>query len=331
MFNRRTREPDVRRAIFCKVYINKMNPRFWFSAVFLMTRIGLISAADQGCHNEYSVYGMFLKGHTFKTVKVQFPPECYMICHQDVRCQSYNLIIGKNICELNNRRKEARPEHFLPDSKRFYMKRAFNRVPLGSIQELPAESCAEIKASEGNKVADSKHWIYSDENAGHVIQATCQGVWQKINEDPVCFGSRDDQYGAFEMTKTGNVKDMKLVHRSGSIKCNPNTGASYWSCANVGAYANNTFMTIITTADKKALLPKEEKLLNKGGCNNKKYFYVLEGIKQGSTELVLSSHSSPLRLLKNQELQIWYGQDWADCSEDNNSGTTCVDIFAWYL
>ena len=48
-------------------------------------------------------------------------------------------------------------------------------VPLGSIQELPAESCAEIKSSEGKKVADSKHWINSDENAGQVIQATCQG------------------------------------------------------------------------------------------------------------------------------------------------------------
>ena len=104
-----------------------MNPRFWFSAVFLMTRIGLIRAANQGCHNEYSVYGMFLKGHTFKTVMVQFPPECYIICHQDVRCQSYNVIIGRNICELNNRTKEARPEDFLPDSKRFYMKRASNR------------------------------------------------------------------------------------------------------------------------------------------------------------------------------------------------------------
>ena len=48
-------------------------------------------------------------------------------------------------------------------------------VPLGSIQELPAESCVEIKASEGNKVSDRKHWINSDENAGKVIQATCQG------------------------------------------------------------------------------------------------------------------------------------------------------------
>ncbi|XP_068686298.1 uncharacterized protein [Montipora foliosa] len=323
------------RTIVRKVYINKMNPRFWFSAVFLMTRIGLISAANQVCNNENSVAGTFLKGHTFKTLWVKCPLECVIICDQDIKCQSLNFIFGGNICELNNRTKEARPEDFLPDSTRFYMKRAFNRVPLGSIQELPAESCAEIKASEGYKVGDSKHWLYSDENGGQAIQATCQEVWQKINEDPVCFGARDDQYGAFNMTKTGNVKAMKLVHRSGSIKCNSKDVASYWSCTSLKRYASNTFMTIITNANKKALMPTEKDLkmfnFRKHPCNHKKHFYVLEGIKQGSSELVLSSHSSPLRLFKNQELQIWYGEDWANCSEPGNSGTTCVDVFAWYM
>ena len=160
-------------------------------------------------------------------------------------------------------------------------------------------------------------------------------MWQKINEDPVCFGARDDQYGAFNMTKTGNVKAMKLVHRSGSIKCNSVTSASYWSCTNLKRYASNTFMTIITNANRKALMPTEEDLkmfnFRNHSCNQIKHFYVLEGIKQGSSELVLSSHSSPLRLLKNQELQIWYGQDWANCSEPGNTGTTCVDVFAWYM
>ena len=160
-------------------------------------------------------------------------------------------------------------------------------------------------------------------------------MWQKINEDPVCFGARGDQYGAFHITKTGNVKAMELVHRSGSIKCNRVTSASYWSCTNLNFYANNTFMTIITNANKKALMPTEKDLkmfnFEKHSCKQKKHFYVLEGIKQGSSELVLSSHSSPLRLLKNQELQIWYGQDWANCSERGNNGTTCVDVFAWYM
>ena len=45
-------------------------------------------------------------------------------------------------------------------------------VPLGSIPELPAESCAEIKASEGENALSGNHWFDSIKY-GHVIQAPC--------------------------------------------------------------------------------------------------------------------------------------------------------------
>mgnify|MGYP007094277926 CR=1 FL=1 len=48
-------------------------------------------------------------------------------------------------------------------------------VPLGSIEELPGKSCAEIKASEGKAMTYGIHWIYSDENLDQAIQATCEG------------------------------------------------------------------------------------------------------------------------------------------------------------
>ena len=48
-------------------------------------------------------------------------------------------------------------------------------VPLGSIQELPAETCSEIKASEGNEMVNKEHWIYSEENAAEAILARCEG------------------------------------------------------------------------------------------------------------------------------------------------------------
>ena len=32
-------------------------------------------------------------------------------------------------------------------------------VPLGFISELPADSCEEIKASEGEKVVNDKYWL----------------------------------------------------------------------------------------------------------------------------------------------------------------------------
>ena len=47
-------------------------------------------------------------------------------------------------------------------------------VPLGSINELPAKTCGEIEASEGNQMADGKYWIYSEENS-EVIEAYCKG------------------------------------------------------------------------------------------------------------------------------------------------------------
>ena len=88
-------------------------------------------------------------------------------------------------------------------------------------------------------------------------------------------------------------------------------------------------MTIITNSNRKALLPSQEKL-QLGQCNTKHY-YVLEGVNQESPELILGNLSRPLRLLKDQQLQIWYGQDWVNCSEHNHNGTTCVDIFALYV
>jgi len=53
-------------------------------------------------------------------------------------------------------------------------------VPLGSIQELPAESCSEIKASEGTEMVNGDYWIYSDGNA-QTILARCEGTEVSFN------------------------------------------------------------------------------------------------------------------------------------------------------
>ena len=100
---------------------------FWLSANFLISRVIHIETTNEACRGEYAVSGMFLKGHTFKTITVDSPTRCQIVCSQDVRCQGYNFIIGKHICELNNRTKEARPEDFVDDPWRFYMKGGFSR------------------------------------------------------------------------------------------------------------------------------------------------------------------------------------------------------------
>ena len=45
-------------------------------------------------------------------------------------------------------------------------------VPLGSIPELPAVSCAEIKASEGDNAVSGNYWFDSIKH-GEIVMAPC--------------------------------------------------------------------------------------------------------------------------------------------------------------
>ena len=85
-------------------------------------------------------------------------------------------------------------------------------------------------------------------------------TWQRINTEPVCFGARNNRYGAFNITKSGLLKTMKLVYKPGSIKCNLSDPASYWGCTYQSSYGNNGLMTIITNVKKEAILPPARKL-----------------------------------------------------------------------
>ena len=125
---------------------------------------------------------------------------------------------------------------------------------------------------------------------------------------------------------------MKLVHKSGLIKCNLVDPASYWGCTNQQLYGNNGLLTIITNAKKETILPPAENLKAHGApeCSNKIHFYSLNGSTHTSRELVFGDLTNKVSVSRNQKLQIWYGQDWIDCFESGNSGTTCVDVYAWY-
>jgi len=76
---------------------------------------------------EISIRGMMLKGHIFIEEKNGIWLTCLDKCDDDVRCQSFNFVISQGICELNNRTKEARPEDFVPERDRFYIKRSRER------------------------------------------------------------------------------------------------------------------------------------------------------------------------------------------------------------
>ena len=79
--------------------------------------------------SSYSIYQMMLKGHTYMRIKARpgSPLDCKQACDYDVRCQSYNYIMSQDICELNTRTKEARPDDFIKNSDRYYFKKTPHR------------------------------------------------------------------------------------------------------------------------------------------------------------------------------------------------------------
>ena len=84
---------------------------------------GSEAAGGQCKTSERSVPGKALKGHTFKEFAVRAIVDCQNTCEGDARCASYNFYIPGKVCELNSHTKEEKPDHFVTDELRFYMKR----------------------------------------------------------------------------------------------------------------------------------------------------------------------------------------------------------------
>ena len=71
---------------------------------------------------------MMLQRHIFKRITgATLGNVCLQECYRDVRCQSFNYVISQDMCELNYRTKEVRPEHFVADPERYYVTRDWKR------------------------------------------------------------------------------------------------------------------------------------------------------------------------------------------------------------
>ena len=147
--------------------------------------------------------------------------------------------------------------------------------------------------------------------------------WKKINTGPVCFGVRDNSYGAFNIRESGVIRTFKLVHLSGSLKCRPTLPPSYWGCDHP-SYGDTRLLTVLTFKNRSALLLADYR---RKDCH---YSYKIEGAGVNETELRFNNLPSPISVSVGDEFQIWYGQDLKDCYEHDNSGQTCADVYAWY-
>ncbi|XP_044163465.1 adhesion G protein-coupled receptor E1-like [Acropora millepora] len=199
--------------------------------------------------SQRSIYGMMLKGHVYKTAIAGMGLECVLMCRTDDRCQSFNFVISRHLCEFNDRTKEARPKDFVADPDRYYYTKDINRVPLGSINDLAAESCKEIKASEPQ--ATSGNFWLSTIKRGMVLQAYCDMKTFDVDEcsasSPVCDknGICNNTVGSYNCTcKQGyssaegkRCKDIDECQISSPCHVNAtcrNTDGSYSCSCNYG-------------------------------------------------------------------------------------------------
>ncbi|XP_068708485.1 uncharacterized protein [Montipora foliosa] len=92
--------------------------------LYLIACIVVSNTTGQQCNpSEVSIPDKALIGHTYTATVVSGPIQCQILCEKDPKCRSYNFHILTKKCEMNDESKETKPNDFVTDDQRFYMKR----------------------------------------------------------------------------------------------------------------------------------------------------------------------------------------------------------------
>ena len=155
--------------------------------------------------------------------------------------------------------------------------------------------------------------------------------WKKVNPDPtgVCFEAQlnDHSFGVFKIKERGLIYSFKLVLVSGKLSCSKYFPSSYWGCTH-WSYWDKKLLTVITYPNKTAL-PLAQYRGQSDACRF--YSYKIHGVGVNSAELLFNKLPSPVTVSPGQdEFHIWYGEALSNCGWEDNYGTACVDVYAWY-
>jgi hypothetical protein len=152
-----------------------------------------------------------------------------------------------------------------------------------------------------------------------------------VNTAPVCIGGRDDKYGAFTALFNGKVKTFRLVHISGGVTHGGGTGVEgNWG----GSQYTFFFVTFPSKIELHVTFDNKVRITPPPGypmeMNYDRMGYDVPGYTNMSPELVFPEISPQITVTKGQKFRIWFGQDYADSTEHDNTGTTCADVYIYY-
>ena len=150
--------------------------------------------------------------------------------------------------------------------------------------------------------------------------------WQKINTSPVCFGTKNNQFGKFCAPYGGKLAAVKLVYLHGYVTAvNAPTPPqwSFWGCGNRPSVINH--INVVITSDSIILSPRQFFTLGRGKWPE------IPGYNSFSAEINLSFISGSHSVHAGKHLRLWYGEDYLNWTESNNDGRVCCDVYALYV
>ena len=146
-------------------------------------------------------------------------------------------------------------------------------------------------------------------------------VWEQQNPTtiPVCYKSRDDQHGSITIKRSGTILAFKLEHISGELKCN-DYSSSYWGMHSWAP--EKAISTLITDTNKNIVAPKTD-------YTPADYqTFTIPGYSHKSPELVMEVPGTlGYEVTEGDVFWIWYGEDFFDGTEPNNSGEHCINVY----
>jgi len=148
--------------------------------------------------------------------------------------------------------------------------------------------------------------------------------WVKL--DSVCFGTKNNQYGSFNVPYGGKIAVLTLHHLSGYVSYQTGyiTHWSFWGCGNHNVLKNHVNV-VITTSSNHAILPLSQVFTHGDGK-----WAELPGFNSLSPEIVLPFFTA-YSVNSGQEFRVWYGEDLVDFYEADNDGRVCSEVYALCL
>ena len=131
----------------------------------------------------------------------------------------------------------------------------------------------------------------SKRSTSHILCVFSAFPWLQVNPNRVCFGAKDDSYGAFTVPYDGNVVSLRLVYISGFVSCQYHTmpQGSHWGCAK-----ESKLTTLVTNERNEVIFPRY----------NDRKIYSLAGYNYNSPELIFKLLSPPLKVFSGYKFRI---------------------------